>query len=129
MKLNLGFSVIANCVPLEPEECDIKSTEFTINFDIETAMMFVTKLGPSAMDIEIGEDHLPAKIIFSRKATDPDYIAILLVLEDNDTFIVKNPHQLIKDSLEGYVKLTTLDKISSIIDFDFDAGLEFQDQK
>lgn len=127
MKLNLGFSVIANCVPLEPEEHDTQSLEFILHFDIETAMMFATKLGPNAIDLEIGEDYLPGRIIFSRKATDPDYLAILLVLKDNDTFIVKNPHQLLKDVLEGYTKLVALNKISSIIDFDFEAGLEFQE--
>lgn len=127
MKLNLGFSVIANCVPMEPEEYDTQSSEFILHFDIETAMMVATKLGPDAIDIKVGEDYLTGRIIFSRKISDPDHLAILLALKDNDIFIIKNPHQLLKDVLEGYTKLIALNKISSIIDFDFEAGLEFQE--
>jgi len=127
MKLNLGFSVIANCVVLEPEDKqNNQSSEIPLHFDIETAMNFIARFGPDNIELEVGEDHLDGKIVFSRKALDPDYIAILLLV-DNETFIVKNPHQILRDVFEGYNKLTALSKISSIIDFDFDAGLEFQE--
>lgn len=128
MKLNLGFSVIANCVTLEQPDDNQNnlSSEILLHFDIETAMNFVARFGPDSIELEVGEDHLDGKIVFSRKASDPDYIAILLLV-DGETFIVKNPHQILRDTFEGYNKLVALSKISSIIDFDFDAGLEFQE--
>ena len=130
MKMDLGFTVIANCISIEAIEkindgSDYRSMEITLHFDIDTAKMFATKLGPNSFEIPVGEDYHEAKIIFSRKSSDPDYLAILLSV-DRDMYIIKNPHQILRDVLEGYTKLITLDKIASIIDFDFDAGIELQ---
>ena len=127
MKLNLGFSVIANCVVLEPQDTKDKSSlEIPLHFDIESAMNFVARFGPDSIELEVGENHInTGKVVFSRKASDPNYIAILLLVDD-ETYIIKNPHQILRDVFEGYNKLVTLNKISSIIDFDFDAGLDFQ---
>ena len=121
MEMNLGFSVIANCVTLCADPKDEIKKESKLDFDIQHARMFATKLGPDCFHLE---DLTEVK--FCRKATDPNYLAIILVPLDDDSYIVKNPHQLILDVLEGYIKLTTLEKIGDIIDFDFEAGLDFQ---
>lgn len=121
MKMNLGFTVIANCVTLNADSKDEINKEIELNFDIQRARMFATKLSPDSFHLED-----LTEVRFCRKATDPNYLAILLVVPDDDTYIVKNPHQLILDVLEGYIKLITLEKIGDIIDFDFEAGLDFQ---
>lgn len=122
MKMNLGFTVIANCSVAIDEigQINHEKKEIELSFDIESAQKFIMRIGPDIFDLN---DKI--KIRFLRK--DDVISTLLLIVKDDCSYIVTNHEQLLRDVHEGYLKIQALDKISTILDFDFEAGLEFQE--
>ena len=109
MKMNLGFSVIARCSKCIANEDNIneKSLDFELDFDIETAQKFLMKFGPDV--VELNNDIL---IKFLRKPNSNDFIIILVA--DEEAYFIRNYEQFLRDIHEGYMKITALNKISTI---------------
>lgn len=124
MKLNLGFSVIARCIKCVAEEghANEKPLDFELDFNIESAQNLLMRFGPDTIVLDT------VILKFLRKAGNQDFLGILLITEDEESYFVGNHEQFLRDVHEGYMKITALDKISTILDFDFDAGLEFQQE-
>ena len=124
MKMNLGFTVIANCVDTQIEPTTPigkrESKEVRLEFDIESAQKFLFRFGPETFDLS---DSI--KVMFL-KNKDKEIISILLIIKDDSSYIITNYEQIFRDIHEGYMKLSALEKITNILDFDFEAGLDFQ---
>ena len=50
----------------------------------------------------------------------------IALFKDEYTYIVLNENQVIDDVIKGYNYLVAMDKVTDILDFDFNAALEFQ---
>lgn len=126
MKLNLGFSVIARCIKCVAEEgyANEKPLDFELDFTIETAQNLLMRFGPDTIELD---NNIVIK--FLRKAGNQDFLGILLITKEDETsYFVGNHEQFLRDIHEGYMKISALNKISTIIDFDFEAGLDFQEE-
>lgn len=124
MKLNLGFTVTARCVTSFDDKGNINENpkDFELDFNIESAQNLLMRFGPDMFDLT---DDIAVK--FLRKTSDNDFVGIMLIVKNDASYFVGNHEQFLRDVHEGYMKISALYKISTMIDFDYEAGLEFQE--
>ena len=123
MKMNFLFSVIARCkrfeagVDITPNTPSEK-VDVELHFDMERAMRFLFRFFEPGLMID---DY---KVILKNNMTGKfEYIALF---KDEYTYIVLNENQVINDVIKGYNYLVTMNKVTDILEFDFNAALEFQ---
>ena len=123
MKMNFLFSVIARCkrfeagVDITPNTPSEK-VDVELHFDMERAMRFLFRFFEPGLMID---DY---KVILKNNISGKfEYIALF---KDEYTYLVLNENQVINDVIKGYNYLVTMDKVTDILDFDFNAALEFQ---
>ena len=123
MKMNFLFSVIARCkrfeagVDITPNTPSEK-VDVELHFDMEKAMRFLFRFFEPGLMID---DY---KVILKNNMTGNfEYIALF---KDEYTYLVLNENQVINDVIKGYNYLVTINKVTDILDFDFNAALEFQ---
>lgn len=123
MKMNFLFSVIARCkrfeagVDITPNTPSEK-VDVELHFDMERAMRFLFRFFEPGLMID---DY---KVILKNNMTGKfEYIALF---KDEYTYLVLNENQVINDVIKGYNYLVTMNKVTDILDFDFNAALEFQ---
>ena len=123
MKMNFLFSVIARCkrfeagVDITPNTPSEK-VDVELHFDMEKAMRFLFRFFEPGLMID---DY---KVILKNNISGKfEYIALF---KDEYTYLVLNENQVINDVIKGYNYLVTMDKVTDILDFDFNAALEFQ---
>ena len=51
---------------------------------------------------------------------------IIIDNKNNKSYIVKNLSQLLYNVLDGYKRLVIIDKVSDVMEFDFQAGIDLQ---
>ena len=123
MKMNVTFSVIARCKKFETgvditQNTQSEKVDIELNFDIERAMRFLFRFFEPGLMID---DY---KVILKNNMTGKfEYIALF---KDEYTYLVLNENQVINDVIKGYNYLVTMNKVTDILDFDFNAALEFQ---
>ena len=123
MKMNFLFSVIARCkrfeagVDITPNTPSEK-VDVELHFDMERAMRFLFRFFEPGLMID---DY---KVILKNNISGKfEYIALF---KDEYTYLVLNENQVINDVIKGYNYLVTINKVTDILDFDFNAALEFQ---
>ena len=123
MKMNFLFSVIARCkrfeagVDITPNTPSEK-VDVELHFDMEKAMRFLFRFFEPGLMID---DY---KVILKNNISGKfEYIALF---KDEYTYLVLNENQVINDVIKGYNYLVTMNKVTDILDFDFNAALEFQ---
>ena len=124
MKLNLTFSIIARCRKFkkgEDQNSIIEKEDIELTFDIEKALRFLLRFYNNGMLID------GYKLLF--KMSNSGSLQSIILFKDNYVYIVTNESQIVNDILAGYNYLITMDKVSDIMDFDFKAALEFNDNK
>ena len=123
MKMNFSFSVIARCKKFETgvnitPDMQSEKVDVELHFDMERAMRFLFRFFEPGLMID---DY---KVILKNNMTGNfEYIALF---KDEYTYIVLNENQVINDIIKGYNYLVTMNKVTDILDFDFNAALEFQ---
>ena len=123
MKMNFSFSVIARCKKFETgvnitPDMQSEKVDVELHFDMERAMRFLFRFFEPGLMID---DY---KVILKNNMTGKfEYIALF---KDEYTYIVLNENQVINDVIKGYNYLVTMNKVTDILEFDFNAALEFQ---
>ena len=123
MKMNFLFSVIARCKKFETgvnitPDMQSEKVDVELHFDMERAMRFLFRFFEPGLMID---DY---KVILKNNISGKfEYIALF---KDEYTYIVLNENQVINDVIKGYNYLVAMDKVTDILDFDFNAALEFQ---
>lgn len=125
MKLDLSFTVVARCSLTFKENGDVDTSDkdITLKFTMDSAENFLSRFSTMYIDLD---DNI--RIMFMNN-TNGLSVRGILVMKDGESYLVKNHEQIIRDVREGFLKLHTLDKISTILDFDFEEGLSFQTEK
>lgn len=123
MKMNFSFSVIARCKKFETgvditQNIQSEKVDIELNFDIERAMRFLFRFFEPGLMID---DY---KVILKNNMT--GNFECIALFKDEYTYIVLNENQVINDVIKGYNYLVAMDKVTDILDFDFNAALEFQ---
>ena len=123
MKMNFTFSVIARCKKFETgvditPNTQSEKVDVELHFDMERAMRFLFRFFEPGLMID---DY---KVILKNNISGKfEYIALF---KDEYTYLVLNENQVINDVIKGYNYLVTMNKVTDILDFDFNAALEFQ---
>ena len=123
MKMNVTFSVIARCKKFETgvditQNTQSEKVDIELNFDMERAMRFLFRFFEPGLMID---DY---KVILKNNITGK--FECIALFKDEYTYIVLNENQVINDVIKGYNYLVTMNKVTDILDFDFNAALEFQ---
>ena len=123
MKMNFSFSVIARCKKFETgvditPNTQSEKVDVELHFDMERAMRFLFRFFEPGLMID---DY---KVILKNNMT--GNFECIALFKDEYTYIVLNENQVINDVIKGYNYLVTMNKVTDILDFDFNAALEFQ---
>ena len=123
MKMNFSFSVIARCKKFETgvditPNIQSEKVDVELHFDIERAMRFFFRFFEPGLMID---DY---KVILKNNMT--GNFECIALFKDEYTYIVLNENQVINDVIKGYNYLVAMNKVTDILDFDFNAALEFQ---
>ena len=114
MKMNTEFTTTMRLKTIDKDGQEIvKDEEFSINETEAENFLFCF----TAKHFKVNEYYV--KIIYHE-----DHTLIYLEDEDKTTWIVMNRGQVFNDILNGYLMLRTMDKFSSIINFDYEAALD-----
>lgn len=124
MKLNLGFTVIARCTHIENDGTVKPKMDFELDLNMEQAQSFLMRFGPDSLELDND-----IKVLFYRGHVENSPSGIIICAHDDGNYIVDNYNQLMRDIHEGYMKLYALDKFSTILEFDFEEGLSFQQEQ
>lgn len=92
-----------------------KGLEFVFELDIELAENFLLKFKPNKF-------HVNDIYIAIVSATD------IYFVDQEYIYVVTNPQQVMNGILHGYTKLIMLNKISAILDFDFETAIEIREE-
>lgn len=127
MKFNFNFTVTARCTKIEnrittennysttesiPEKIDID-----LSFNEEDCENLLFKMTSYNFILN------GYKVLF--KFGNMMNFQCIILCKDKDSYIVTNSNQLINDVLEGYIRLRSMQKISDIMEFDFNTALDF----
>ena len=123
MKMNFSFSVIARCKKFETgvditPNTQSEKVDVELHFDMEKAMRFLFRFFEPGLMID---DY---KVILKNNMT--GNFECIALFKDEYTYIVLNENQVINDVIKGYNYLVTMNKVTDILEFDFNAALEFQ---
>ena len=123
MKMNVTFSVIARCKKFETgvditPNTPSEKVDVELHFDMERAMRFLFRFFEPGLMID---DY---KVILKSNMT--GNFECIALFKDEYTYIVLNENQVINDVIKGYNYLVAMNKVTDILDFDFNAALEFQ---
>ena len=123
MKMNFVFSVIARCKKFETgvditPNTPSEKVDVELHFDMERAMRFLFRFFEPGLMID---DY---KVILKNNMT--GNFECIALFKDEYTYIVLNENQVINDVIKGYNYLVTMNKVTDILEFDFNAALEFQ---
>ena len=123
MKMNVEFSVIARCKKFETgvditPNTQSEKVDVELHFDMERAMRFLFRFFEPGLMID---DY---KVILKNNMTGK--FECIALFKDEYTYIVLNENQVINDVIKGYNYLVAMNKVTDILDFDFNAALEFQ---
>lgn len=119
MNINSIFNVTAICNHFKSgEEKAIENdVNITLSIDPNLAIKFIFRFSPSV--IELSENF---KAVF--KYDDTNNLIGLAFIKEDDIYVVKNLNKVFSEITEGYIRLRLLNKISNIMEFDFETAKE-----
>ena len=114
MKLNITFDITLHCDHFKKcsnQEFEKLSSVYNIDLNLtkEEAYNFIFRNGTN--NFKVGE--------YTVNIHQEDTIGIALI-RDNNVYIVTNVKEVINDIIEGYIRIRTTEKLSSIMEFDFE---------
>lgn len=121
MKMNTTFEVVAKCYEFT-ESKDLLNLEkyrnapiedITLNIDRISASCFLFRNQRSVFRV----NNFVVNLKYDNHNT---LAAIILISENKILYYVINPDELFNNILEGFIRLRTLDKISSLLELDFE---------
>ena len=121
MRLNFSFTVTARIAEINDTN-SITKEDIELEFDIPRCEAFLMRFYE-----EIIVDNYKIKFTY----TDSHQVSAIY-LQDVHTktiYVVVNAKQVFMDVKKGYRYLVVMDKMADIMEFDFNAALEFQDQQ
>lgn len=126
MKMNFTFSVIARCKKFESgvditPDIQNEKVDIELHFDMERAMRFLFRFFEPGLMID---DY---KVILKNNITGK--FECIALFKDDYTYLVLNENQVINDVIKGYNYLVTMNKVVDIMEFDFEAALDLNDNK
>jgi hypothetical protein len=123
MTLKMKFTVIARCKVYEEDGFEELCTEdLELTFNKDQAMGVFFRFVPSYFMLEDYKVCVKYDDLADMKNT------VIMLVKDGKKYIVTNISQFISEVHEGYFRLLSLDKFSSIMEYDFgdvDAKDEF----
>ena len=129
MKINFNFEVIARCKVYNDIESEpIDTEDITLTFDLEKAGLFLFKFGSNSLMLD---NDYGARFKYDNNGNLSGLILTRRVMDGANnyyTYICTNLKQVINDVHEGYIRLQMLDRFTDIMEFDFKAGIELQNQ-
>lgn len=122
MEVSLKFRVTARCNIYDTRNENSEPNKMDINFTLnkKLAENFIFRLGER--NFMIGKDY---KVNIRDTNGSPQ----IIIYTENKNIVVLNSNQLFEEILQGYNRLVALDKLNSIMEFDFDTAIEAQDLK
>lgn len=120
MKIGMEFQVTAICKKVENHKLTSLDKEIILDLDKSSAASFLFKFGSNIFGIE-DQDGIKWTVIFQYNKVYGNFTGISFINNSNkEIYHVMNANQLLSDISLGYYKTRTLDKIGSILDFDFE---------
>lgn len=123
MKLNTTFEVVAKCYEFTDMK-DLRNLEAYRNAPIENITLTFDRISASCFIFKNQKNTFRVNDIVISLRFDPNHVlnAILLVDSNNNKVIyyVINPDELFSNIVEGYIRLRTVDKLSSLLELDFE---------
>lgn len=120
MKIDMEFQVTAICKKVENHKLTSLDKEIILDLDKSSAASFLFKFGSNIFGIE-DQDGIKWTVIFQYNKVYGNFTGISFINNSNkEIYHVMNANQLLSDISLGYYKTRTLDKIGSILDFDFE---------
>lgn len=123
INLETYFTVIARCgfsVEKDEEkgivEQKVEHEDFELRLNIEDAENFLFKFTPTKFETSGGYIIEFIYILDQFKA--------IFIIHGGKTYIVMNHEQLLRDIHEGYMKLTSMTRFTSMLDFDLHAEIK-----
>ena len=124
MKMDVKFSVTALCnkyyreyVEKEMDSKVISSKEIVIPITPEIAANFIFRFAPSVFDLPDTEYRVQLKF------NNMYVLKGICLLTDEFIYVVKNTNQVLSDIVEGYIRTRMLEKVSSMLEFDYERAL------
>lgn len=119
MKMNFGFTVIARCQKFETgtSGVDSEKVDIELTFDLEKAMRFLFRFYENVIIIDEYKMFI--------KSNENSKLKAIALFKDDYTYLVLNENQLVNDILKGYNYLVTMEKVTDIMEFDFNAAIDF----
>lgn len=122
MKLETYFSITARCKKIKKDHPEPELTSEVVDIELRfnelTAASLLFKFGPDAFKLN------EYKCIC--KYNEGHNLNGLVLADDECYYIVTNFNQVLNDTHNGYIRLKVMDKVVDILEFDFKAGLDFQ---
>ena len=120
MKIDMEFQVTAICKKVENNKLTSFDKEIILDLDKSSAASFLFKFGSNIFGIE-DQDGIKWTVIFRYNKVYGNFSGISFINNSSkEIYHVMNTNQLLSDISLGYYKTRTLDKIGSILDFDFE---------
>ena len=120
MKIDMEFQVTVICKKVENNKLTSFDKEIILDLDKSSAASFLFKFGSNIFGIE-DQDGIKWTVIFRYNKVYGNFSGISFINNSNkEIYHVMNTNQLLSDISLGYYKTRTLDKIGSILDFDFE---------
>lgn len=117
MKLNIDFEVIAICRKLNSEDDNII---IKLKISKEEASNFIFRFSPSIFKCD--------KYNVVLKFNDTGILKGIALLYEDNIFIINNFNEFLADIVEGYISIRTTEKLTGIMNFDFENSLEDSDE-
>lgn len=121
MKFDITFvaNALVNWYKADDEEQEIIQKHMPIDLKLskDDAANFIFRFGSNAFDIQ--DYHVVMKYNEVN-----ELFGIALINKDNDIFVVVNTNSFLAQVTEGYVRARTTEKITAMMEFDFEAYSE-----
>ena len=119
MKFDITFSVTAVCAKYYADNSEssesLSTTNITLNLDKNIAANFLFRFAPSAFKLD---DETKVILRYDKM----NNLIGICIFRDQFVYIVKNMNQVLAEILEGFMRIRTTEKITSIMEFDFETA-------
>lgn len=121
MKFEMKFKVQAICKHFKNNEKIDKEATYNIELNIgkDEAANFIFRFAPSMFIVDDYKVIMRFDDLCKRKS--------ITLVKGNNFYLVINMTELLSEILEGYIRIRTMEKIASIMEFDFETSLEDKD--
>lgn len=121
MKFNMNFTIKIKCDHYRKIDTELieKDIELELNIDKEIASNIIFRFTPPIFNI--------GKYNVVMKTNDLGILKMIFLNTNDEVFIITNINQFMADVVEGYIRIRTTEKITSIMEFDFETSLQDSD--